>query len=124
MKEVAAKTGERAGPSEASGYGRERGLWVRQACTLFSVARSALGYQKGGSRRRMPVIERMRALSAEYPRYGYRRIRIFLARDGAAMSAGQTYRLWRLAQLQVPRKRSRKRVAASRPRPQAPTAIN
>jgi putative transposase len=33
-------------------------------------------------------------------------------------------RLWRLAQLQVPRKRRRKRVAAPRPRPQVPTAAN
>src|ERR1700759_2678750 len=40
------------------------------------------------------------------------------------MSPGRVYRLWRLAKLQVPRKRSRKRVAASRPRPQAPTAAN
>jgi hypothetical protein len=28
------------------------------------------------------VVERMRELSAQYPRYGYRRIRIFLGRDG------------------------------------------
>ena len=40
------------------------------------------------------------------------------------MSAGRAYRLWRLAKLQVPRKRGRKRVASSRPRPQAPTATN
>ena len=29
-----------------------------------------------------PVIERMKELSAQYPRYGYRRIHIFLGRDG------------------------------------------
>jgi putative transposase len=34
------------------------------------------------------------------------------------------YRLWRQASLQVPRKRPRRRVAASRPRPVPPTAIN
>jgi hypothetical protein len=32
------------------------------------------------------VVERMRELSAQYPRYGYRRIRIFLRRDGHRMS--------------------------------------
>jgi len=69
-------------------------------------------------------MERMRALSAQYPRYGYRRIRIFLGRHGHAMSAGRAYRLWRLARLQVPRKRGRKRVASSRPRLQAPAAAN
>jgi putative transposase len=45
---------------------------------------------------------------------------------GAACTkiSGRAYRLWRLAKLQVPRKRGRKRVAASRPRPQAPAAAN
>ena len=66
----------------------------------------------------------MRELSAEYPRYGYRRIRIFLGRDGHRMSVGRACRLWRAAGLQVPRKRPRKRVAAGRPRPQAPAGPN
>jgi putative transposase len=105
-------------------YGREHGLSVRRACTLFSVARSALGYRGRKLATDGEVIERMRELSAQYPRYGYRRIRIFLARDGHPMSAGRTYRLWRVAKLQVPRKRGRKRVASSRPRPQAPAAMN
>jgi putative transposase len=34
------------------------------------------------------------------------------------------YRLWRQERLQVPKKRPRRRVAASRPRPQTPTAVN
>ena len=105
-------------------YGRERGLSARRACTLFSVARSALGYCGRKSAADAAVIARMRALSAQYPRYGYRRIRIFLGRDGHAMSPGRAYRLWRLAKLQVPRKRGRRRVAASRPRAQAPEAAN
>jgi putative transposase len=105
-------------------YGRERGLSARRACTLFSVARSALGYCSRKPVRDAKVVEQMAALSAQYPRYGYRRIRIFLGRDGHAMSPGRAYRLWRLAGLQIPRKRSRKRVAASRPRPQTPAAAN
>ena len=105
-------------------YGRERGLSARRACTLFSVARSALGYSSRKTARDAAVVAQMRALSAQYPRYGYRRIRIFLGRDGHAMSPGRAYRLWRLAKLQVPRKRGRKRIAASRPRPQAPAVAN
>ena len=105
-------------------YGRERGLSARRACTLFSVARSALGYRRRKTARDAEVVERMMALSAQYPRYGYRRIRIFLGRDGHAMSPGRAYRLWRLSKLQVPRKRGRKRLAASRPRLPAPAAAN
>ncbi len=105
-------------------YGRERGLSVRRACTLFSVARSALRYPGRKGVKDGPAIARMRELSAQYPRYGYRRIRIFLQRDGHAMSAGRAYRLWRLAKLQVSRKRGRKPVASSRPRPQAPARAN
>ena len=66
----------------------------------------------------------MQELSAQYPRYGYRRIRIFLGRDGHRMSPGRAYRLWQQAGLQVPRRRPRKRVAAARPRPQAPRGPN
>jgi putative transposase len=63
-------------------YGRERGLSARRACTLFKVARSALSYASRMPTKDAPAIARMRELSAQYPRYGYRRIRIFLCRDG------------------------------------------
>ena len=105
-------------------YGRERGLSARRACTLFSVARSALRYQGRKTAKNAAVIERMRELSAQYPRYGYRRIRIFLGRDGHRMSVGRAYRLWRATRLQLPRRRPRKRVALARLRPQAPCGPN
>jgi putative transposase len=105
-------------------YGREHGLSARRACTLFKVARSALSYERRMPAKDTPVIARMQDLSAQYPRYGYRRIRIFLGRDGHFMSVGRAYRLWQAAGLQVPRKRARKRVAAARPRPQAPSGPN
>jgi putative transposase len=66
----------------------------------------------------------MGELARVYPRYGDRRIQVFLGRDGHAMSAGRAYRLWRAAGLQVPRKRPRRRLASGRPRPQAPTGAN
>jgi putative transposase len=105
-------------------YGRERGLSARRACTLFSVARSALRYQGRKAAKNAAAIERMRELSAQYPRYGYRRIRIFLGRDGHRMSVGRAYRLWREAGLQLPGKRPRRRVSLPRPRPRAPCGPN
>ncbi len=40
------------------------------------------------------------------------------------MSFGRCYRLWRCARLQVPHRRSRKRIAGDRPRPLAPPGAN
>ncbi len=105
-------------------YARRRGLSSRRACALLSVARSTLGYTSGWPQRDAPALAVMRELAGQYPRYGYRKIRIFLARRGHAMSADRAYRLWRQAGLQVPRRRPRRRVASSRPRPVPPTARN
>ena len=58
-----------------------------------------------------PALAAMRRLAAQYPRYGYRRIRIFLKREGHTMSTDRTHRLWR-------------QVALSRPRPVPATAVN
>jgi putative transposase len=105
-------------------YGRERGLSARRACTLFSVGRSALRYRSRKAVKDAAAIARMKELSAQYPRCGYRRIRIYLGRDGHRMSVGRAYRLWRAAGLQLPRRRPRKRVAPPRPRPQVPCGPN
>ena len=73
---------------------------------------------------RTTVIEAMKELSAQYPRYGYRRIRIFLRRRGFELSWSRTHRLWRQAGLLVPKKRSRKRIASKRPRVHTPFKAN
>ena len=105
-------------------YATRRGVSQRRACTLMKVSRSALGYRSRLTVKDAPVLARMAALSGQYPRYGYRRIRIFLDRDGHAMSPGRAYRLWRRAGLQLPRRRPRKRVASGRPRPHAPNGAH
>jgi putative transposase len=105
-------------------YATGKGLSQRRACTLLGVGRSALRYCSTKQAKDAPALARMTELSAQYPRYGYRRIAIFLGRDGHEMSFGRAYRLWRQARLAVPRKRPRKRVATGRPRPNAPTGAN
>lgn len=105
-------------------YVEGRGLSRRRACALLSVARSTVGYVSRLVARDAPVVMSMRTLAGQYPRYGYRTIRIFLEREGHILGSDRMYRLWRQAGLQVPRKRPRRRVAASRPRPLPPTAIN
>jgi putative transposase len=98
-------------------YMCQRGRSVRRACALLSVARSTVGYELKLPQRDAAAVAVMNELAAQYPRYGYRRIQVFLARRGHAMSTDRAHRLWRLHRLQVPRKRPRRRVAASRPRP-------
>lgn len=102
-------------------YVCQRGRSVRRACALLSVARSTVRYQSRLAVRDAPAVAVMQELAAQYPRYGYRRIQVFLERRGHAMSADRAHRLWRLHGLQVPRKRPRRRIATHRPRPLAAT---
>jgi putative transposase len=109
---------------EQVAFACERGLSKRRACELLDVARSALTYRSVRDERDASPLAAMRRLAAQYPRYGYRRIRIFLRREGHVMSRHRAHRLWRLAGLQLPRRRPRRRVATSRPRPLPATQAN
>ncbi len=95
----------------------ERGHSQRQACELIELPRSMLQCRSVRAGRDAPALDAMRRIAATYPRYGYRRVRIFLRREGHPMSPERVCRLWRAAGLQLPRRRPRRRVANSRPRP-------
>ena len=60
----------------------ERGLSQRRACALMQVSRSSLGYTPQMPGKNAPVIEAMQALSGQFPRFGSRRIRVLLGREG------------------------------------------
>jgi putative transposase len=103
---------------------RQRGHSARRACELIGISRSMLGYRAVRPVRDVLVVQKIRELARQYPRFGYRMIRIFLGRAGHAMNPKRTYRLWAAAGLQLPRKRPRRRVADPRPRPESPTGPN
>ena len=103
---------------------RARGAGLRRACGLLGMSRATPSYQRRLPAKDAPVIAAMKELSAQYPRYGYRRIRIFLRRRGFELSWSRTHRLWKQAGLLVPRKRPRKRIAAARPRIHTPFKAN
>lgn len=89
-------------------YAIKRGLNQRRACTLLSISRSSLTYIP-----RMPikdevVVQAMQKLSGQYPRFGYRRIKILLSREGLSMSTERCARIWGNAGLQVPKKKRRR----------------
>ena len=103
---------------------RQRGLSQRRACGLLGMARSTLSYELRMPAKDAPVMDAMKALSSQYPRYGYRRIRVFLQRQGLELSWSRTHRLWRQAGLLLPKRRPRRRIARGRPRPFAPFKAN
>jgi putative transposase len=109
---------------EQVGFACEHGLSERRACGLLGIARSTLSYELTLPAKDAPVIAAMKTLSAQYPRYGYRRIRIFLRRQGHQLGVHRTHRLWRQAGLQLPRRRPRRRIATGRPRPLPPSNAN
>lgn len=108
---------------EQAHYAIERGLSHRRACTLLGISRSGLYYSRMQPEKDAPVIQAMKVLSANYPRFGSRRIRIFLQREGLTIGKERCARLWAMAGLQVPKKRQRKAPVA-RQRALAPTTKN
>jgi hypothetical protein len=65
------------------------------------MARSTLSYELQQPAKDAPVITAMKRFSSQYPRHGYRRIRI-VRREGLAMNASRAERLWRKAGPQLP----------------------
>lgn len=109
---------------EQIAFACERGLSKRRACGLLEMARSGLSYELRLPAKDAPVIEDMKRLAAQYPRYGYRRIHIFLQRQGHTLGWHRVHRLWRQAGLQLPRRRPRRRIATGRPRPLPAASAN
>lgn len=108
----------------AAFYAMERGVTQRRACALMEISRSNLKYVPVLPTKNAPIVQAMRRLSEQYPRYGSRRVRVFLAREGIEIGKERCARLWAEHGLQVPQKRSRKRISTGRPRPIAPMAAN
>lgn len=118
MVSVAAR---RSGVAFAEG----RGLSQRRATALLQTARSSLKYASKKAAADAPVIARMTALAGQYPRFGYRRIQVYLEREGFVMNDKRMHRLWRIAKLQLPKKRPRKRIrGTARDVPERPVVAN
>jgi putative transposase len=52
-----------------------------------------MGYESRLAAKDAPVVAAMRALSAQYPRFGDRRSHVFLERQGHVMSPDRAHRL-------------------------------
>ena len=94
------------------------GVSERRACLVLGADLTSIRYR---SRRPddVDVRERLRALSRERRRFGYRRLHLLLAREGIAMNQKKLRRLYREEKLQVRRRGGQKRALGTR----APMAL-
>ena len=95
----------------------------RRACDVTGFARSSQRYQA----RRIEdpdVLERLKELAHERPRFGYERLHILLRRDGFLVNHKRVRRLYRLAGLKLRGKRGKRRCGERRGLPAQPGFSN
>ena len=86
----------------------------RRACRALAVPRSSQRYVGTEREREEELLLRIRALARENPRYGYRRIRALLQREGWLVNLKRVHRFWRREGLKVPQiQRKRRRMGQS-----------
>jgi putative transposase len=90
------------------------GVSERRACRALGVPRSSQRYVGAERGREEELLLRIRALARENPRYGYRRIKALLVREGWSVNLKRVHRLWRREGLKVPQvQRKRRRLGQS-----------
>jgi putative transposase len=86
----------------------------RRACRALGVPRSSQRYVGAEREREEELLLRIRALARENPRYGYRRVKALLVREGWTVNLKRVHRLWRREGLKVPQvQRKRRRFGQS-----------
>jgi putative transposase len=81
----------------------------RRACRVVDQPRSSQRYLSTKADKDAALTQMIVALSAQNPRYGYRRVWALLRREGWEVNKKRVHRLWREADLKVPARRRRKR---------------
>src|SRR5437588_7906751 len=95
-----------------------QGMSERRACKLIGCDRMMVRYRS--QRPDDPALrERLRALANERRRFGYRRLIIFLRREGFVVNHKRLFRIYREERLMVRKRGGRKRALGTR----APMAI-
>lgn len=102
----------------------EYSVSASRACRTLELAPSTYRYESKTSEEEVKIRQALRTHAAQRRRWGYRRLRTLLRRDGYDLNHKRVYRLYREERLQVRRrKRSKPRVkqaAVKGPRPSRP----
>ena len=100
------------------------GLSERQACALIECPRSTVQYKARKKPGDVLVRDRLRAIAAERPRFGWRRLKVLLRREAIVINHKRLRRIYREEGLQVkPRKKRRVRLVRGNWAP-APMKLN
>lgn len=81
-----------------------RGLSQRKACRYLGLSLRVVTYTLKQPEKDRNLGERLKAAAQEVPRFGYRRMSPWLA-----LSESRVRRMWRALQLNIPRRRPRRR---------------
>jgi len=92
---------------------------VRRACAVMLVHRGQYNY-KSKKDEQAVLVERIKEVSTLRAHYGYKRIYIYLRREGWNINHKRVYRLYCQEGLQLRRKKPKRRVAARRRDDRAP----
>ena len=85
------------------------GVSERRACEVVGQPRSTQRYEPKEAEDEKPLVRRMKELSAQHPRYGYRRVWALLRREKFVVNRKRVHRLWRREGLRVPGKQRKRR---------------
>jgi putative transposase len=91
-----------------------RGASVRRACRVIGLSRATWRYQRRLDPRNVVLLERLQAHAAVRARFGYRRLHIFLEREGLAVNHRRVHCIYQAAGLQVRRRRRKRLTRAER----------
>lgn len=84
------------------GYLQERyAVSQRRAARLVQISRKALRYRSVRAATDAELVERLRALGEQYPRYGYLLLHGLLKAEGLVVNRKRTYRLYTELGLQI-----------------------
>lgn len=112
------------GKREAAAYvEKAHHVSERRACRVLGVERSLARY----SFTRQPdtaLRERLKALAAERRRFGYRRLAIFLRREGFNDNIKKIHRIYKEEKLMVRRRKGRKKATGTRQPLPKPDSVN
>jgi len=88
----------------------------RQACKELCISRSLLAYTPKQPLKDQALMEPIKKLSETYPRFGYRRIAVMLDwQQDKTINVKRVYRIWKMLNLQLPKRRPRKKRPGSDP---------